>query len=128
MAFLGLTRVRDGINWLSTVSASNFAPLVSAGLKLHFYYIEGSEGFASISTIVTRMASIESGAPGTVVGIEGGVQVDNHLTLSYSSQTGYGAWHAWTVDFYTAVKANSNLTKVPVIGPSVASVANFPSL
>lgn len=109
---LGISRIRDVYD---PNGVSKFSAAAAAGIKMVFS-VDGD-----IPTYLTSINSIVAAHPGSILAIEGPNEV-NGWPVTYNGQSGFAGSAAYQRALYTAVKADSSLSGVPVFNLTVSGV------
>ena len=113
LAYLGVANVRD--NFL-TSSVPAFNALASSGYKLDLAIPPAS---INIPNFVTQVDAFNAAHPGSIKAIEGPNEV-NIWTVNYNGGSSLANAAQFQQAFYSAVRADHSLDKVPVYNLSLA--------
>ena len=113
LAYLGVANVRDNFQ---TSSVAAFSSLASLGYKLDFV---ASPASMTIQNFVTQVDVFNAAHPGSIKAIEGPNEV-NIWTVNYNGGSSLANAAQYQQAFYSAVRADSHLSNIPVYNLSLA--------
>lgn len=115
LAYVGIRRVRDVLlNITGSSSAMAVAKdLAAKGIVFDLTSVSGPTT-ANLNTVMAAYNAWAAAMPGSLFAVEGPNEIDLQ-PITYGSLTGLAAGTAFQEAFYTAVKADSALSGVPVL-------------
>ena len=115
LAYLGVTKLRDGISNGENGSASlaSYIQLTRAGQKFTFVVGGGASTTASLQYTLNTIAQLVAAVPGSVTAIEGPNEINNQ-TLTFNGVGGLQGAVALQQSLYRTVKGTPALTGVSV--------------
>ena len=113
LAYLGILNVRD--NYIPS-SSSAFTALANSGYKLDLAIPSDA---ITIANFVTQIDAFNAAHPGSIKAIEGPNEV-NIWTVNYNGGSSLANAAQYQQAFYSAVRADSHLSNIPVYNLSLA--------
>ena len=115
LAYLGITKVRDGISDGENGSAplASYIALARAGVTFTFVVGQDAATTASVQATLAKIVALEQAVPGSVTAVEGPNEINNQ-NLTFNGVGGLAGAVALQRALYTSVKGNAALAGVAV--------------
>ena len=108
--YLGINQVRDALPATDPVSFAPYLVLAADGIKFDLFVQQHTTNMA---TVIANLDYFAQQDPGALASIEGPNEV-NLYPITYNGQGGLAGAAALQAALYTAVRADSDLTGIPV--------------
>ncbi|MBR0801686.1 RHS repeat protein, partial [Bradyrhizobium jicamae] len=109
LAYLGVTNVRDGSMFSTTVAQSEYSQLAAHGIKFDFFTAPGT----NIATFTQQLDAFVAAHPNSLLAIEGPNEVDIE-SFSYNGSSSLASAGAFQHALFAALQADPKLKDVPV--------------
>lgn len=120
LGYLGIDIVRDNLT-TSTREQNSFNTLAAEGYRFDFGLTPASNGTVDIAKFVAALKSDKAHYPGSIAAIEGPNEVNNWMISLDGRTKSIAAAAEVQKGLYTAVKADSSLSSIPVYNVTIGS-------